>query len=68
MTLRLEGRSAELKSYGAATVHQEIEPAIISCEGEAFQRCTCADPDSHQSRAEMSDDAAAYDGRSAVRQ
>lgn len=66
MTLRLEGRSTELQSYGTAAVHQEIEPTIVSREGEAFQRCAGTDPHSHESRAEMGNDAAAYDGRPAV--
>lgn len=68
MALWLEGRPAELQSNGTAAVHQEIKPAIVSREGEAFQWCTGADPHSHQSRAEMRDNATAYDGRSAVKQ
>lgn len=67
MALRLERRPAELQSYGAAAVHQEIEPAVVSRESEAFQRRASADSHSHQSRTKMRDDAAAYDGRSAVR-
>jgi len=68
MALRLERRPAELQSYGAAAVHQKIEPTVVSRESEAFQRCAGADPHPHQSRSEMRDDATAYDGRSAVRQ
>lgn len=67
MALRLEGGPAELQSDRTTAVHQEIEPAVVSRQGKAFQGCAGADSHPHQAGAKMRDNATADNGRSAVR-